>query len=281
MQYFLFLLVDDMVPHAKNKQPTRRQQPYTSGLGKVFTSPTKRRNKLKSTTLVAPLGLDARKKHLLDHIRCLKLKAFSTNTGPYSDSDAILEGPSPNDDSALESCDAFDISEGTTCSDPFDFNGGDVGNVLDPTSPIKIRRTLPDATAHGLYNRWMARLPSLVPSLSLYVTRTTGVPLEPITELRSTCSTDRQGTCHRQTSTILCLFFDRMFVLTSVMSNIYLSSTFQISRASTWNHVNVLICFKSWYPTVSSRRHHPSPEWPYPSTFLISTMLSSSDHAML
>ena len=202
-----------MVPDARNKQPTRRQQLYTSGLGKLFTSPTKRRNKLKSTTFVAPLGLDARKKHLLDNIRHLKLKALSTNTGSNADSDAILEGRSPNDDSALESCDAFDISVEPTSSDPFDFSGGDVGNILDSTSPIRIRRTLPNAAAHELYNRWMARLPSLVSSLSLYVTRTTGVPLEPITKLTSTCSMDQQGTCHRQTSTILCLFFDRMFVL--------------------------------------------------------------------
>jgi hypothetical protein len=208
-----------MVPGNHKKQPTRGQQPYTSGLGKVFTTPTKRRNKHKSTTLVAPIGLDMRRKRLLNDIQ--RLKALSSNTGPnpHSDATATLEGRSSEDDPALD-LGSHDNDDFNTSLEPISdalsgFDGGDVGNDL-PVGPIlatKNRRTLPDATAHELYNCWMARLPTLASSLSLYITRTTGVLLEPITELKSTCSTDREGRCNRRTSTILCLFYDRMFIL--------------------------------------------------------------------
>lgn len=214
---FIFIFLNsNMVRGDNKKQPTRGQQPYTSGLGKVFTTPTKRRNKHKSTTLVAPIGLDMRRKHLLNNIR--RLKAFSSNAGPktHSDATATLEGRSSEDDPALEfgfhDNDNLNTSLEPISNVPFGFNGGDVGNDLDPILPTKPRRTLPNATAHELYNCWIARLPTLVSSLSLYVTRTTGVPLEPITELKSTCSTDRKGRCNRRTSTILGLFYDRMFI---------------------------------------------------------------------
>jgi hypothetical protein len=213
--HLAIFLNSNMVRNNK-KQPTRGQQPYTSGLGKVFTTPTKRRNKHKSTTLVAPVGLDMRRKRLLNDIR--RLKAFSSNTGPnpHSDATATLEGRSSEDDPTLElGSPSHDNDNFNTSLEPISdgFDGGDVGNDLGPILATKNRRTLPDATAHELYNCWMARLPTLASSLSLYVTRTTGVPLEPIKELKSTCSTEREGRCNRRTSTILCLFYDRMFIL--------------------------------------------------------------------
>lgn len=214
-----------MVPATKNKHPTRGQQPYTSGLGKVFTTPTKRRNKHKSTTLVAPIGLNIRQKRLMDDIQ--RLKTLSASTALKSCSDATLEKSPSKDDP--DSLDALDLSLEPTCGVPFNFDGRDIDAPvsLDP----KIRRTLPDATAHELYDRWIARLPSLVSSLSLYVTRTTGVHLEPITSLKSTCMKG-QLTCHRKTSTIMCLFFDRtftisLFVLTTAVITIIFNPDFK------------------------------------------------------
>ena len=269
-----------MPADAKTKHSNRGQQPYTSGLGKVFTSPTKRRNKHKSTTLVAPIGLNMRQKRLLDDIR--RLKALPANTGAHacSESDTVLEGQPPKGDP-----ESFNHSLEPICAAPLDFESSDPGMVdatvsLDPTLFTKSRRTLPDATAHELYNRWMTRLPTLVLSLSVYVTRTTGVHLEPVTELKSTCLKDQRDMCHWKSSNILCLFFDRkLTILTSKCLNSL--SVFQILRALMLNHVNVSICSKSWYPTVSSPRHRQNREWPYPSVFSISTMHFSSDLAML
>ena len=103
----------------------------------------------------------------------------------------------------------------TPCMESLDFDHDfteSIGLESLDTTP-KTRRTLPNTSAQDLNNCWTARLPSLVDPLSLYITRTTGVLLEPTKELKTICS---KGTrvCLRKTTMILCLFFDRDFIPT-------------------------------------------------------------------
>ena len=235
-----------MAPAAKSKHTTRGQQPYTLGLSKVFTTPTKHCNEHKSTTLVAPIGLNIHQKHLMDSIQHLKT---------LSCSDTTLEKRPSNLKDNPDSLNPLDLSLEPTCGVPFKFNGKNIHESvsLDP----KIHWTLPDATAHELYDHWIARLPSLVSSLSLYVTWTTGVHLEPITELKSSCMKSQQGTCHRKMSTIMCLFFNRTFSLFILITVICIISN---SDFKSFN-IESCECVDIFHVLVSNEDCNPAMLW--------------------
>jgi hypothetical protein len=196
----------------KGPQNTRAQQPYTAGLGKIFTSPVKRRNKVKSTTVVAPIGLEIRQRRLLKEIQRLKARSMENPSLPITlnDHDDPFSSEISGTSGVSESTEPLSP---TPCMESSDFDHDfteSIGLESLDTTP-KTRRTLPNTLAQDLNNRWTARLPSLVDPLSLYITRTTGVLLEPMKELKTICSKDT-GVCLRKTTMILCLFFDREFI---------------------------------------------------------------------
>lgn len=178
----------------KPKQPTRGQQPSTLGLGLLFASPTKRRNKKKTTTIVRPLGEPERRRELEKR---------------------LLELQKPRQAPILNEPDAADVQMEDT-ADPFtpDISEADVvaAEVLDlvniqpfDESPRRPRRVLPNKAANSLYNRWALVLPRLIePSLS-YVDQSTGTIPARVTSLATTCTRPQ---CPRKTTQVLCLFQD-------------------------------------------------------------------------
>ena len=57
------------------KHPTRKEQPATTGLGLVFSSPCKRRDKKKSASVVSPLGRGVKRRRLQQELRELQARA--------------------------------------------------------------------------------------------------------------------------------------------------------------------------------------------------------------
>lgn len=188
------------MPKDSVRPPTRGSQPYTSGLGMVFSSPKKRRDKKKSTTFVTPIGSDMRKRHLLAKIERLKANQVE-EPGTV---DVLEEGPL-GEDSFMSQDTTFNI-----LSDNYQESSAwvdDEACVSQLETTPKSRRLLPNTTADELYARWMAVLPRLVPLLTSYTIRTMGVPLEPITNIQASCMNPQ--TCVRKNTKILCLFVDR------------------------------------------------------------------------
>ena len=188
------------MPKDSVRPPTRGSQLHTSGLGIVFTSPKKRRDKKKSTTFVAPIGSDMRQQHLLAKIQRLKAHRIEEPTVD------VLEGQL-GEDSLMSQDATFDTPSDNSQESSDWVDDGVCVSERDTTTTLKSRRLLPNTTTDELYARWMATLPRLVPSLTSYITRTTGVPLEPITNIQASCI-DFQN-CERKSSKILCLFVDR------------------------------------------------------------------------
>ena len=191
------------MPKDTLKLPTRGAQLSTSGLGKVFTTPQKRRDKKKSTTFVAPLALDMRQQHLLQKME--QLKAHQTRKPAVDVLDIVIdEGGKESfisQDATLETPDNEDTLDGQGSA------WVDEETIVSPPAvTFKRHRILPDATANQLYARWMAALPRLVPFLASYITRTMGVPLEPLIDIKSSCLDSKM--CLRKSTNILCLFVD-------------------------------------------------------------------------
>jgi hypothetical protein len=186
------------MPKDPSKPLTRADQPYTAGLGQVFTTPKKRRDKKKSTTFVAPIRFDILQKHLLEQIQRLKGRP---NVEPTIQ---------VHDCSPVQADMEVEASEEVVLEVVEDDDGSPAWVDEDTTSTPRRRRIVPDATAHELYARWMAALPHLVPCLISYTTRTIGVPLEPITDIQCSCQNFEK--CVRKSTSILCLFIDRKFL---------------------------------------------------------------------
>lgn len=174
-----------------SKGPTRGRQLVTSGLGQPFTSPIRRRDKKKTTTLVEPIGQQLRVQCLEEKLAKLKRRERKekviTHTDPPEHVDEPVDEP------------ADEVDEGTTPEihllEPF----------VDASQPP--RRVLPDKSAHNLYTKWADVLPSLIDPLLHYITASTGKIQDPVSTLQSMCS--NLTSCTRRTNTILCLYQDR------------------------------------------------------------------------
>lgn len=168
--------------------PKRSQQPVTSGIGLAFTSPVKRRNEQKKSTIrVAPLA-HAAKRQLLK-ARLAQLKAKPNPCVSIEPVDEQLENIFED-----EVEDRAEVDMPQDCPDTTD---------LTP----KARRVLPDAKANNLYRRWQELIPCLVDPYLRYIEMTIAKELQPVTSVVANCLTPL--TCAQHTNKILCLFADR------------------------------------------------------------------------
>lgn len=181
----------------KVSKSTRSAQPFTSGLGLLFKSPRKRRQKKHAETIVQPIGEAKRHRKLQEKLQCLQQFATTETTPDSSDSeevpDILVDTPTPTPDHPFESI--LPDYEIPVAQKPPPSND----------APRAHRRVLPDAAANSLYARWTTVLPRLIVPLLAYISTSTGkIPLR-VTNLEAQC---RRTRCERKTTQILCLFQD-------------------------------------------------------------------------
>ncbi|KIK01824.1 hypothetical protein K443DRAFT_122207 [Laccaria amethystina LaAM-08-1] len=145
----------------------RSQQPSTGGLGKVFTSPTKRRAKKKTTVIAKHLGQDKKINDLRRKLEMLQNSRFDTTEQTPQKAESITEmeqiPPPVQGDVPLETC--GDVLMDTDA--PMDTN-------LPMGLPRKARGVLPNNDSHKLFDRWKNALPSLVNPLLSHISSTMG-----------------------------------------------------------------------------------------------------------
>jgi hypothetical protein len=178
------------------KTQTRSQQPIIHGLGKHFTSPTKARDKRKTTVIVRPPGQESKRRRLLEKLQLLR------QPGPSSTSTSIANDSvqPPLDETLPMDVDADGWEDIETAG---------LAQSKSPLSPgPKVpRRILPDSESTRLYTAWNSLLPSLVNSLITYISMSTGHVVTPAMDLCSKC----EQLCAPKDIKILCLYFDRKF----------------------------------------------------------------------
>lgn len=190
--------------------PQRSQQPYTGVLGKVFTSPSKRRAKKKTTTLAKHLGQDKKINDLRRKLEMLQ------NTRPDT-----TKQISQKDESMTE---VEPIPPPVQGDDQFEAYGDvpidtDLPSNLTPSCPMdlprKARGVLPNNDSHKLFNRWKHVLPSLVNPLPSHISSTMGKKWAQMPkEVRSQCG--HPTSCETKRADILCLLlsnFERVNVV--------------------------------------------------------------------
>lgn len=172
------------------KQPTRAQQPATSGLGQAFASPIKRRS-TREQSYVVPLGNEGKRRHLAEQLRALQAELYTPQPEvPIDPSDIDIP-----EEQELLPIEPLPI-------EPSNVPGPALVEDPEPTP----RRVVPDKSANSLYNRWARVLPGLVNPLLSYITATTGKVPPPLNPgLKSKCFKN----CGAKTSIILCLFHTR------------------------------------------------------------------------
>jgi hypothetical protein len=184
-------------------RPTRNRQLLAGGLGVHFTSPTKRRNKVKTTTIARNPGHDHKRRKALARLESL------LNPSPPSPTNCVTaDGPSVEfNDDPYENIvmDAIDNSHPIDSTDP---NGSPHPNDRTPKTK---RRVLPDAAALKLYQSWKSLLPSLVNSCLAYTTTSMGHLVQTVANVRTSCSNMQ---CTTKATQITCLYFDRKASLT-------------------------------------------------------------------
>ena len=190
---------------APPKQPTRGQQRVRSGLGLAFTSPIKRLDKRKTTTLVQPFG-QAVKRH------CLQSKLHDLLLRPrYRRENSPSTAPTPGPCEP----DPLLTDEGLSMLDVLPGMDVDIPPPDLDSPPSTSRRIVPNEKAHNLYKKWGDVIPTLVDSLLSYIASSTGTIDQPLLSIQSTC---RRISCVRSTSPVLCLFQDRKFIFVYLLS---------------------------------------------------------------
>jgi hypothetical protein len=170
---------------------TRGQQPLSNGLGKHFTSPTKARDKRKTTVIVRLPGQETKRRRLLEKLQRLQNPKYE----------------SPSTDLASQ------VPLDEPCSMDIDIDNDGWEDIQpkpaqsESSQPTKVpRRILPDTESGRLYAAWKHLLPSLVNSLIDYMSTSTGHIVIPAMDLNSKCE---QSSCAPKDTKVLCLHFDR------------------------------------------------------------------------
>ncbi|KAG6886699.1 hypothetical protein C0992_002762 [Termitomyces sp. T32_za158] len=153
----------------RSKFPTRAQQPTTSGLGKQFTSPIKRRDKAKTTTYVQYMGRKQEIAKLKAKIDTLKKAA-----------EGIFDPPPPasldNNLGVTEPSINAPISDDTPMSFDEDLLPGPECIAITQTQEDERvpRRIGPNQAAKDLYTNWTNLLARLVTPLLEYTSKAMG-----------------------------------------------------------------------------------------------------------
>ncbi|KAG6899356.1 hypothetical protein C0993_010997 [Termitomyces sp. T159_Od127] len=156
------------------KHPTRGQQPSTSGLGKTFSSPIKRRDKTKTTTYVQLMGHHEEIARLREKIQKLKKQAEVDVELPTVATEPDTGHPSVNALNALN-----DDTLNTPIDDPPSPTMDDLlhpltGNIPGPEESRIPRRTKPNQAAKDLYSNWTSLLTRLITPLLEYTSKSLG-----------------------------------------------------------------------------------------------------------
>jgi hypothetical protein len=165
----------------------------TGGLGVHFSSPIKRRDKKKSSTIIHVPGHRYKRQTLLHEIEAL-MRQSSPSPVPQdfnSPDDTPLPMDTGNDISHVHIQETFDCDQD-----------------VSPGSQDAVKRRIhPDEEAYSLYDRWISLLPSLVDTLLSYDKTSMGSVFPPATNIIYSCS---DLTCSRKATQITSLYFDRM-----------------------------------------------------------------------
>ncbi|KAG6827850.1 hypothetical protein H0H92_010266 [Tricholoma furcatifolium] len=206
-----------------HKPMTRSQQLTTSGLGKQFTSPIKRRDKAKTTTHVHPMGRKQQISRLKAQIDSLKRRASAIVEAPLTETigtplpplDIPLSPPPPADmplpplDIPLPPPDIpLSLSDSGAPEDVYDTTFDDSFPGPDCVEDVERspRRTKPNQAAKDLYSNWQNLLRRLVLPLLEYNSKTIGKIPERVSVLRARCRMN--ASCTAKKSEVLCLFQD-------------------------------------------------------------------------
>ncbi|KAG6887512.1 hypothetical protein C0992_011981 [Termitomyces sp. T32_za158] len=162
-----------------SKLATRAQQPTTQGLGNHFSSPRKRRNKKKTTTLVQPLARETDIQRLRAKVEELKRQALRKKS------------PLPTITSTNEECQlSFNTDDSETLSidesNPFPQEPSAIF-ASTKLEDRPLRRTLPNDSAKNLYSSWADALTRLITPLLEYISKSMGKVPERVVKLESTC----------------------------------------------------------------------------------------------
>ena len=183
----------------------RLKKPFTGGMGKVFTSPVKRRAKTKTTTIVNHLGQHKK-------IEALERKLASLQNPPTTCT--IKEAP--DQDVLPEEVSAIDVDKRDSELDldadiPMDTDPASDAHTppmtLPTAFPRKSRGFLPNNDAHKLFDQWKKVLPQLVESLLFYISTTLGKKWITVTNVASQCR--QPSSCTIRKKEVLCLFLCR------------------------------------------------------------------------
>ncbi|GLB45913.1 hypothetical protein LshimejAT787_3800020 [Lyophyllum shimeji] len=177
----------------KGVSQARAQQPFTSGLGRAFTSPVKR-SRTKAKTLVQPIGAIEKRRKL--EARLLELQ------NPTSAQPDVFHSEVPSDVN-MESSAYVDQADAEQLQAPSDADEPGPSQPPDTDVP-RAHRILPNEAANDLYDRWASVLPRLTDALLAYVNQSHGKVPARVTCLESKCG----GMCEKKTSRICCLFQD-------------------------------------------------------------------------
>jgi hypothetical protein len=168
-------------------------QPASYGLGKVYCSPHRPRDKGKTRTVVDITGNAEQHRSLLRTLELLK----QGNAVPAPLSDEITTANDEWVDEPME-----------TDLGPLEDKNPDDAGPNEKTNGTTPQRILPDANAHHLYSTWRSLIPTLVDALLSYKNRTMGKAVTPLFGTLSECSSGCGDAKH---SKVLCLFLDRKF----------------------------------------------------------------------
>ncbi|KAH7905288.1 hypothetical protein BJ138DRAFT_1017919 [Hygrophoropsis aurantiaca] len=155
-----------------------------------FTSPRKSRDKRKTRTLISPPGKEKKRRELQETFQRLKSGGPSSPIKPDSISDS------------------FTYQESTDLvPDTSEHIQEDITSQSAPATPK--RRTAPDDSAKRLYANWKSVIPTLCSFYITYYNNTSRKPLQQLDKIKTACD-DR---CERKLSSITCLFFDPINVI--------------------------------------------------------------------
>ena len=220
----------------------RLKKPFTGGMGKVYTSPVKRRAKAKTSTIANHLG------------QYKKIEALEKKL-------ALLQNPSPpcKQDVLTEevSVDAHDPELVPDNDEPMDLDQAPDTHPppLTPSLPLprKSRGLLPGDDAHKLFDQWKKVLPQLVQSLLSYISTTLGKKWITVTNVASQCR--QPGSCTIRNKEVLCLFLSRKWcchIPTNALTSLVDFETLEIISCECQDVLQTLVC-NGLFPTSPSQ----------------------------
>ena len=242
----------------------RGRQLATGGMGEHFCSPPKRRDKRKTREIVEIPGQASRRRRLLAELEVLKARAPARPTPTTK-----LEPINP---SFIEHSDAFATTLDFIDTSPPDDIEMEI--APNPTPPLKVvtgrmRSVHPDPEPVRLNKSWKSVIPSLVNPLISYQNSSFGRSLSPLANAIATC---QSSDCTVKSTTISCLYLDRMYYFCTLCNYIspchrQTTAIFQLAPAPVLNYL------KSSSNMAYSQLHLRNHGWPSQSISWNSTAL--------